>query len=304
MNSVYGKIVQFMDSEQIFYKKNVLMSNHTSFRIGGICRFIVYPDTFEKVGKLIQLFKALKLKFFFLGKGSNLLFCDSAYEGVAISSEKLNKIELLPNNEIYCESGVSLFKLCEFALFHSLSGLEFAYGIPGSLGGAILMNAGAYGGEMKDVIISASSLDCDGNLKVLSNSDIKFAYRTSVFDKNNFFVLAAKIKCTEKKAVEIKSRMDSLMKRRILKQPLNFPSAGSAFKRPKGGFASQLIESCGLKLAKIGDAQVSGKHCGFIVNLGKASCSDVLKLIEMIQAKVKKEKNIILEPEIKIVANE
>lgn len=300
-NSNYKKIEHLLNSEQIFYKKNVLMSNHTSFKIGGLCRFVAYPETFEKAGKLVRFCKVFNFKFFFLGNGSNLLFTDSAYDGVAISSAMLNKIELLPNNEIYCESGVLLLKLCKFALFHSLSGLEFAYGIPGSLGGAVLMNAGAYGGEIKDVVFSALCLDCEGNLRVFKNDELQFSYRTSVFSNSNYFILAAKVKCVEGNQLEIKNKMNELMNKRILKQPLNFPSAGSVFKRPKGGFAAQLIESCGLKKATVGDAQVSEKHCGFIINLGKASCANVLELIELVQAKVKAQKNVLLEPEIKII---
>lgn len=295
------KLERFLNSERIFYKKNVLMSTQTSFRIGGLCKFVAFPETFDKVGKIIKFCKTFNLKFFFLGNGSNLLFSDSNYCGLAISSFMLNKIKLLPNNEIYCEGGVLLLKLCRFALFHSLSGLEFAYGIPGSLGGAVLMNAGAYGGEMKDVVSSTLCIDREGNLQVLKNSELKFGYRTSVFNENGAFVLAAKIRCVEGNQLEIKNKMDALMKRRISKQPLNFPSAGSVFKRPKIGFASQLIESCGLKKATVGDAQVSEKHCGFIINLGKASCADVLKLIEFVQCKVKEQKNILLEPEIKII---
>ena len=201
----YDKISQLLNSEQIFYKKNAIMKNHTSFHIGGVCRFIAYPETFEKASRLIQFCNASNLKFFFLGNGSNLLFGDSPYEGLAISSEMFNKVELLQNDEIYCESGVPLLKLCKFALFHSLSGLEFAYGIPGSVGGAILMNAGAYGGEVKDVVVSVASLDFEGNLKVFESSGLNFAYRTSVFDKNKNFILAAKIKCVKGNQIEIKN---------------------------------------------------------------------------------------------------
>lgn len=297
----YIKIMQLLNSEQIFYKKDILMKNFTSFKIGGMCRFIAYPETFEKISKLIKFCKASKLKFFFLGNGSNLLFCDYEYDGVAICSEMFNKIKLINKNEIYCESGVSLVKLCKFALFHSLSGLEFAYGIPGSLGGAVFMNAGAYGGEMKDIIVSVACVDCEGGFRVLKNSELNFGYRRSVFSQENSFILAAKINCVEGNQNEIKAKMETLMKRRIAKQPLNFPSAGSVFKRPRGGFASSLIENCGLKMATVGDAQVSGKHCGFIINLGNASCCDVLKLIKLIQTRVKEQKNVFLEPEIKII---
>lgn len=295
------KVERSLNESRIFYKCDEIMKNVTSFKIGGICKCLAFPENFKKAQFLIEFCHCREIRHFFLGSGTNLLFTDSAYEGIGIGSKMLNKIKLLSEDEIYCESGVPLIKLCRFALFHSLSGLEFAFGIPGSLGGAVLMNAGAYGGEMKDVVLSVDFLDKLGNLKSLSGSNLNFSYRTSVFDGAESFILAARIKCKKGDKNEIKSKMDDLMQRRILKQPLNMPSAGSVFKRPKNGFASKLIESCGLKSAFVGDARVSDKHCGFIVNVGNASCEDVLQLIRKIQEVVLKHTGILLEPEVKFI---
>ncbi len=301
MNQNFQKLERFLNEERIIYKKNELMKNHTSFKIGGCCKILTYPQNFKQVSCLIQFLNKSRIKYFFLGNGSNTLFSDSDFLGVVICSKLLNKLELLKNGEIYCESGVPLNKLCQFALFNSLSNLEFAYGIPGSVGGAVLMNAGAYGGEMKDVVTSVKYCNCDGQILSLINEEINFSYRQSIFNKNGGFILSATFKCVNGNQKIIKQKMDTLIQRRILKQPLNFPSAGSVFKRPKQGFASKLIDSCGLKGEFVGDARVSEKHCGFIINVGDARCSDVLKLIKKIQNVVKKQTGIDLEPEIKIV---
>lgn len=297
----FDDIEHLLNIERIFYKKNEMMKYHTSFKIGGICKILAYPETFEKVSKIVQICNEFRIKHFFLGNGTNLLVSDSGFLGVGICSSMLNKIKILNKNEIYCESGVPLMKLCRFALFKSLSGLEFAYGIPGSLGGAVFMNAGAYGGEMKDVVKSVSFVDCNGSLKVLNASKLNFSYRTSVFEDSKNFILSARIKCKAGNQLEIKNKMNELMKRRIDKQPLNFPSAGSIFKRPKKGYASRLIESCGLKSKSVGGVKVSEKHCGFIINFNKGSCDDVLSLIAHIQKVVEQRTGIFLEPEVKLV---
>ena len=179
--------------------------------------------------------------------------------------------------------------------------MEFAFGIPGSLGGAVFMNAGAYGGEMKNVVLSVDCLDSVGSFKTFNGSSIKFSYRTSIFNEIEAFILSVRIKCKKGDQNEIKQRMKELMQKRILKQPLDMPSAGSIFKRPKNGFASKLIEQCGLKNNCVGDAKISDKHCGFIVNAGDASCNDVLKLIKKIQTVVENRKGIFLEPEVKLI---
>ena len=242
-----------------------------------------------------------EVSYFILGNGSNLLISDSGFEGVVISSKKLNRIELISDNEIYCESGVNLSRLCNFALKNSLSGLEFAFGIPGSVGGAIFMNAGAYGGEMKDVVENVTHLDKTGQIRKFENRDLNFSYRHSVYQEQESFILGAVLKLFKSEKSEIKRKMDELLKMRKEKQPLEFPSAGSAFRRPKDGYAAALIEKCGLKGEGVGGAQVSKKHSGFIVNLGGATSDDVKNLIKKVQKIVAKQTGVFLEPEIKYI---
>ena len=300
-------MIEFEHIKDLFCQKDILfvenepLNKHTSFKIGGECKILAYPSNFEQVLDILNICGNSEVSYFILGNGSNLLISDSGFEGVVISSKKLNRIELISDNEIYCESGVNLSRLCNFALKNSLSGLEFAFGIPGSVGGAIFMNAGAYGGEMKDVVENVTHLDKTGQIRKFENRDLNFSYRHSVYQEQESFILGAVLKLFKSEKSEIKRKMDELLKMRREKQPLEFPSAGSAFRRPKNGYAAALIEKCGLKGEGVGGAQVSKKHSGFIVNLGGATSDDVKNLIKKVQKIVAKQTGVFLEPEIKYV---
>ena len=296
-----GYIKDFLGQKGILCVENESLKKHTSFKIGGKCKILAYPKNSKQVLDILNICKNNKISHFILGRGSNLLVSDLGFDGIVISSKNLNKIELISDDEIYCESGVGLSKLCGFALKNSLSGLEFAFGIPGSVGGAVFMNAGAYGGEMKDVVKNVICLDNIGNIQKLKGRDLKFSYRHSVFQEQESFILGAVLKLFKSEKSKIRLKMDELLEKRRKKQPLEFPNAGSVFKRPKNGYAAELIEKCGLKGEKIGGAQVSQKHSGFIVNLGGATSDDVNNLIKKIQQVVAKNSGVFLEPEIKYI---
>ncbi len=273
------------------------MSIRTSFKIGGAADILITPDTVEDLKTVLALCKELDVPYMVLGKGSNLLVSDDGIAGAVISTENLSTLEVCENS-VVCGAGVSLAALCKFALKNSLSGLEFAYGIPGSVGGAVYMNAGAYGGEMKDVVLSVTYLTGDGEIKTAAGDELDFSYRHSVFSGKRDVILSAEIGLKQGNANEIDALMEDILNRRLSKQPLNYPSAGSVFKRPEGHFAGTLIEGCALKGYTIGGAQVSEKHAGFIINVGGATCSDVLALIAHIQKTVNEQCGVMLEPEI------
>ncbi len=299
----YDSIIDLLKNKNIMFLEDEPMSRHTSFKIGGNCKILAYPNNVTQVQEIIKICHDKNISNVVLGRGSNLLVSDFGFDGIAICSNELNNIKLISDTEIYCESGVNLPKLCNFALKNSLSGLEFACGIPGSVGGAIFMNAGAYGGEMKDIVQSVKYMDDNGQVLELKNDELDFSYRHSFFEDRNYFILSATIRlCTHDK-YDIKSKMKDLLQKRKNKQPLEFPSAGSAFKRPKVGYAAALIEECGLKGKTVGGAQISNKHSGFIVNVGNATCEDVNSLILETQKIVKNRTGIWLEPEIKFIGD-
>ena len=283
--------------------ENEPLAKYTTFKIGGPAALIVTVCTADVLSKLYALCSELDVKCMVIGNGSNLLVSDNGYNGVVFRLDgefkNVSSVEH-DNNLIRCGAGLTLAKLCKFALDNSLSGLEFAWGIPGSVGGAAFMNAGAYGGEMKDVIESVSYIAPDGTLGTLTKSQLDLSYRHSVFaDKPGIITsVAVRLKRDDKQL--IRERMDDFMDRRRTKQPLEYPSAGSVFKRPEGFFAGGLIEECGLKGKQIGGAQVSEKHAGFIINNGEATCKDVCDLVSFIQDTVKREKGVDLECEIRI----
>lgn len=279
-------------------KQNEKMSAHTSFKIGGAADFYIYPSSSDELVKLIKLCKEFDVPFFVIGKGSNLLVSDLGIEGAVIDTSKLNAIKQKSENVIFCECGASLMRLCIFALEAGLSGLEFAFGIPGSVGGATVMNAGAYGGEISDVIKSCFCIDRDGNALTLLKKDMALGYRTSVFKEKGLIVLSAEFELSMGDKSEIKEKMNGFMERRKQKQPLEFPSAGSTFKRPEGYFAGALIEKNGFKGKMCGGAQVSEKHAGFIINKDNANAEDIKNLINDIKETVLKNDNVLLEPEV------
>ena len=281
------------------YKLNEPLKNHTTFKIGGQAKMLVQINNEKSLSELLKYLRGNNIKFFVLGKGSNILAEDSGFDGVILKiSNKFSRVKLVSENEIYCTAGTPLSELCLFALEHSLSGLEFAYGIPGTAGGALFMNAGAYGGEMKDVVVSAHFIDKNGEVQNIKNQDMKLSYRHSFFSENSENIITDmtfSLKNGEKS--RIKAHMDELLQKRKDKQPLEYPSAGSTFKRPEGSYASLLIEQCGLKGLTVGNAQVSEKHSGFVINKGGATFEDVIKLSDEVKKIVREKTGYQLELE-------
>ena len=279
------------------------MHRHTSFKIGGNADVFVSVQTVEEFSLTLKLCKKAEVPVTVLGKGSNLLVSDKGIEGVVICLEKLNKITV-EGEKIKAGAGVSLAALCNFAANEGLSGLEFAFGIPGSVGGAVYMNAGAYGGEIKDVLESVTAVDVDGEILTFSANELCLSYRNSIFHNNGATVVETVFALKKGIEEEIKAQMSEVMGRRKDKQPLEFPSAGSTFKRPEGYFAGTLIEQCGLKGLTVGGAQVSTKHAGFVINKGGATANDVLELIKKVQQIVFEKTGVTLEPEVIFIGRE
>lgn len=275
------------------------MKNHTTFRVGGNADFFVEP-VLEEVAPLISFLKKEDIPYTLIGNGSNLLVSDEGIRGVTISFGTAMSEVFVEGNVITAQAGILLSRLASSAANASLGGLEFASGIPGTLGGAVAMNAGAYGGEMKDVVTSVKVLDKD-EIKDLSKEEMDFSYRHSRVLEEELIVLEVMLKLQPGKQEDILAQMKELNSRRVEKQPLNFPSAGSTFKRPEGYFAGKLIEDSGLKGYRVGGAQVSEKHCGFVVNTGNATASDVYRLILDVQNIVKEKYNVSLEPEVRMI---
>jgi UDP-N-acetylmuramate dehydrogenase len=281
--------------------KNELMSNHTSFKIGGPARFLMQPESYDELVEVLDGLQCESVRYMVIGNGSNLLFADEGFEGVIVKTNKMSGIKV--NGErITVDCGVSLAKVASVAQEAGLSGLEFASGIPGSIGGAVYMNAGAYDGEMSQIVESSEWMSEFGELSTIDNEGHGFGYRSSVFGKNKGTLLQTTLKLTKGESSEIKAKMKELNDRRTDKQPLDMPSAGSVFKRPESGYAAQMIEECGLKGLTIGGAQVSLKHSGFIVNVGGATAKDVLELMKMVKDKVYEKKGVMLEEEINCVS--
>lgn len=281
---------------------NAPMSKYTSFKTGGNAEALINVNSVSCLRKIIKACKEGCVPFFVLGNGSNVLVRDGGIDGIVIRlGSDVSQITLTDENTIFAEAGASLKSICMFALEHSLTGLEFAYGIPGTLGGAVYMNAGAYGGEMKDVLYSVSHIDLNGEAGELTKENLDLAYRHSAYTDNGFVITGAKIVLKKGNCSDIKAKMNELLSKRKEKQPIEFPSAGSTFKRPDGYFAGALIEDCGLKGKCIGGAQVSEKHAGFIINKDKASACDILNLIKFVQDEVFEKHGVRLEPEVKII---
>ncbi|MBO5544594.1 MAG: UDP-N-acetylmuramate dehydrogenase [Oscillospiraceae bacterium] len=285
--------------------ENEPMAGHSSFRIGGPVRALASPSDVTGLSKLCDILKEHHVAPFILGNGTNILFPDEGLEDLFIvSTEKLQKLFLLPDGAIYAEAGVSLARVAAFAQENGLTGLEFAGGIPGTLGGGCLMNAGAYGGEMKDVVESVVYLYIpDQCMYEIENSNCAFGYRQSMFQKTpGCIILSAVLRLQEGDRQAIAERMHELGEKRREKQPLDYPSAGSAFRRPEGHFAAALIDGAGLKGYRVGDAQVSEKHAGFVVNRGSATSHDVYDLMMYVRNTVYRDTGVFLEPEIIILA--
>lgn len=280
-------------------RKNEPMSRHTSFRVGGPAALMALPKTVEEAQACIKTAVSLGVEPFFLGNGSNLLVPDEGVQRFLIKPVPgLNQI-VRDGNTITAGSGVTLARLAMFARDNDLTGLEFAHGIPGSLGGAVFMNAGAYGGEMAQVVRSVTCLNIDGEIETVTDFD--FGYRKSIFSDGKRLILSAVMELQPGDRAAITARMDELAAQRQSKQPLEFPSAGSMFKRPVGHFAGALIEQSGLKGFTVGGAQVSEKHAGFVINAGGATCSDVLELVRQVQMRVMEKFGVELEMEVRVL---
>ncbi|WP_288981006.1 UDP-N-acetylmuramate dehydrogenase [uncultured Parvimonas sp.] len=278
------------------------LKNHTTFGIGGSCIALIEPREVEDIIEAIKICRENNIKFFVIGNGSNLLVSDEGYNGVIIKLKKEFSTIKVEGEYVIAKSGAKLSEVFDVILENSLAGFEFASGIPGTIGGAIYMNAGAYGGEMKDIVETVEVLDMDTfEVKELKNEELEFSYRNSIIQNKNYIVLAIKLKLQKGNKEEIKAIYEDLREKRNSKQPLNFGSAGSTFKRPEGHFASKLIEDSGLKGYHINDAWVSEKHSGFVVNKGNASCKEILELIDHVKNVVFEKFGVKLEMEVKIL---
>lgn len=301
------QLKQQLQAAGILYKENEPLSAHCTFRIGGPADLFVMPRDEDQLCQTVQFCKQAEIRYYLLGNGSNILFADEGFRGAVIdvSAEAagmgLSIYQNADGDYISAPAGLKLSELCKFALQHGYTGLEFAYGIPGTVGGAVYMNAGAYGGEMKDVLEVVSYLTADGRWVDSEASELDFSYRHSAFEENDACILGAVFHLEKGDPDAIKARMNELMQKRIDKQPLDKPSAGSTFKRPAGAFAAALIDQCGLRGYRHGGAAVSDKHCGFVVNLGSATCADVLALCDEVRAIVKEKTGYDLEKEIRVV---
>ncbi len=282
---------------------NEELKNHTSFEIGGPARLFTQPANTQQLTTVLTAAKKANVPYFVLGKGTNVLFEDEGFNGLVVELSRCNATIEIAGNEIIAGAGADLGTVCTEAKDAGLGGLEFAFGIPGSVGGAIYMNAGAYGGEMKQAVKEVHFLDEDFAVRVLPVEELELGYRTSVFHFHPWVILSATFVCQQKEQALIEAEMKDLWEKRQDKQPLELPSAGSAFKRPEGAFAGALIDQCGLRGYRVGDAAISEKHCGFIVNLGNATCQQVLQLADEVAEKVEQETGYKLEKEIRVIAS-
>ena len=296
-------LINQLGSHGISYLTDEPMKNHTSFKTGGNASLFIEPKSEDELDVVLSLCRENEIDVFVLGKGSNLLVSDEGIKDKAVIhlAQGLDEIRLADETTIVAGAGSSLAALCKFALANELSGLEFAYGIPGSCGGAAFMNAGAYGGEMKDVLVSCCHIDTEGNKGALSGDELALSYRHSAYSENGFIITSLTLKLQKGEKHEIENKMNDFMGRRKDKQPLEYPSAGSVFKRPEGYFAGALIEQSGLKGVTVGGAMVSEKHAGFIINYGNATTTDVINLIRHCQKTVKDNFGVDLETEIRFV---
>lgn len=293
----YDQLIHTLDKERVLLKE--LMSKHTTFRVGGAADYFVMPKTAAEVEAVISICRRSKTPYYVLGNGSNLLVGDKGYRGVIIQIGKEMSSIIIEETALRVQAGALLSRIAKEAADHSLTGMEFAAGIPGTLGGAVVMNAGAYGGEMKDILQEVTVLNGEGQVMVLSNEELELGYRTSVVARKGYIVLEAVIRLENGNKEEIRGYMDELRNKRVSKQPLEYPSAGSTFKRPEGYFAGKLIQDTGLCGFQVGGAQVSEKHCGFVINKGNATAADIISLMQQVSEKVNEKFGVILEPEVK-----
>lgn len=291
-----------MDSKRVLARE--AMSRHTTFHIGGPADYFLLPQDAEELGRIIQVCQREQIPWAIMGNGSNLLVSDRGVRGAVIQIYRNMAQVFIEGCRIRAQAGAPLVALSKKAMEASLTGLEFAGGIPGTLGGAVSMNAGAYGGEIKDVLAEVRVLDRSGQIRTLPADQLEMGYRTSVIKTKGYIVLEAVLSLRPGDAGEIRAVMQDLAQKRAQKQPLEYPSAGSTFKRPEGHFAGKLIMDAGLRGYRVGDAQVSEKHCGFVVNRGHATCADVLAVMEHVQKEVREQFHVELEPEVRFLGDE
>lgn len=293
----YNALTDILAEERVLTDEP--MKNHTTFRVGGTADYYTIPRTKEEIKETVRICREWAVPFYIIGNGSNLLVSDKGYRGVMIQICKgMNEIRI-EGHTLTVQAGALLSAIAGQALEAALAGFEFAAGIPGTLGGACVMNAGAYGGEMKDVLRYVTVLTEDGEFLTLGKDELELGYRTSIIAREGYIALEAVIELEEGCKDEIRARMDELKERRVSKQPLEYPSAGSTFKRPEGYFAGKLIEEAGLRGYSVGGAQVSEKHCGFVINKGGATASDIMALITEVADRVESRFGVRLEPEVK-----
>ncbi len=290
-------IKSFLSAHNIAFSENEDMSRHSTFKTGGTADFFVCAEDIEAVKSVAEFCKKIGVPLTLLGLGSNVLVSDKGIEGIVLTLNGINEISI-KDNIISCGAGANLAAVCIAAATNALSGLEFAFGIPGSVGGAIFMNAGAYGGEIKDVIKNATVLTSEGEIKTIQKQEMQLGYRSSIFKKNGDIVLSADFELALGSEAEIKKKMNGFLARRKEKQPLEYPSAGSTFKRPDGYFAGALIEQAGLKGYRVGGAMVSEKHAGFVINYSSATAADIKRLIKDVQQRVFESSGVELKEEI------
>lgn len=293
------ELERLLSQEQI--RKEEPMSRHTTFRVGGAAEYFVTPSV-RQAPDVVALCRRFELPLTVIGNGSNLLVSDAGLRGVVLEFGKVASGICQENDtDLIVQAGTLLSETAAFAAKHDLAGMEFAAGIPGSVGGAVVMNAGAYGGEMKDLLTVVRVLTPGGEIKVRPADELDLSYRHSRMMDEKELVLEARIHLTPGKEEEIRGRMEELRKKRVEKQPLEYPSAGSTFKRPEGYFAGKLIEEAGLRGFRVGDAQVSEKHCGFVINRGAASAAQIMELMQLVQERVKQSSGVDLEPEVRLL---
>lgn len=293
-------LCRLLEEQGIPYEKDAPLAPLTTFRIGGAAAVLCHPQNEAQAVRLMGILREAGVRSYCLGKGSNTLFADEGFAGAVVEFSALDTLEI-NGSTVTAGAGVHLAALCKAAQAAGLAGLEFAYGIPGAVGGAVYMNAGAYGGEMKDVVRSVAAVTPEGERTELSAEACRFGYRHSVFEEKGGTVLSATFALEPDDPAAIAARMAELAARRKEKQPLEWPSAGSTFKRPQGAFAAALIDECGLKGLTVGGAQISEKHAGFVINIGGATCADVIELTERVAAVVREKTGFTLEREIRVV---
>lgn len=296
-------LISFLENNDIKYSRFMSLSDLTTFKIGGKADLVIYPDSVEKAASLIRFFFQNNIEYFVMGNGSNLLFADEPFTKPIIKTDLLQTKER-DGDKFTFGSGLKMVTAANFAAAEGYSGMEFAHGIPGSIGGAVYMNAGAYDGAMQQIVMATKYFDIQGNLCLVEGAEHDFSYRHSCFSHKNLLIVETMVSLSKGNREDIKSKMADLMQRRRDKQPLNLPSAGSTFKRPVGAFAGKLIEDCGLRGYRHGGAAVSEKHCGFVVNVENASFNDVVELISYVQKTVQEKTGFFLECEVEIISQE